>query len=201
MPPEPWPCLCRWPSSRLADRAHRPSRAAPAVHAHVRAHALAPFAIALGCDSAQRPNAGTLNIIHPALSLDITRGPLNIYTMWGMVFVSGILAIPSMWLLLLGLFRRLRSTSGGGSLSQWRKSVAGAQTRHRAADAAGHPGGGGLFQHYFHRSLRSAAGHWHYGGNSVLSTKIYLLTSRAEEGVSLRRGGDFSGSCLWPASS
>src|SRR5437762_1125450 len=67
---------------------------------------LPPFAIALGWILLSGPNAGTLNVfIRTSLSLNITRGPLNIYTMWGMVFVSGILAIPSMWLLLLGLFR------------------------------------------------------------------------------------------------
>ena len=43
--------------------------------------------------------------------------------MWGMVFVSGILAIPSMWLLLLGLFRnfdpRLEEAASASGASRW----------------------------------------------------------------------------------
>ena len=85
---------------------------------------LPPFAIALGWILLSGPNAGTLNVfIRTSLSLDITRGPLNIYTMWGMVFVSGILAIPSMWLLLLGLFRnfdpRLEEAASASGAGRW----------------------------------------------------------------------------------
>src|SRR6266545_8421995 len=48
---------------------------------------LPPFAIALGWILLSGPNAGTLNVfIRKILSLDMARGPLNIYTMWGMVF-------------------------------------------------------------------------------------------------------------------
>src|SRR5574341_2045515 len=57
---------------------------------------LPPFAIALGWILLSGPNAGTLNVfLRQLFALRTMRGPLNIYSMWGMVFVSGILAIPS----------------------------------------------------------------------------------------------------------
>src|SRR5713101_7936676 len=66
---------------------------------------LPPFAFALGWFLLSGPNAGTLNVaMRHLFGLHMPRPPLNIYSMSGMVLVSGILAVPSMWLLLLGLF-------------------------------------------------------------------------------------------------
>src|SRR6266516_3876241 len=60
---------------------------------------LPPFAIALGWILLSGPNAGTLNVfLRQLFALRTMRGPLNIYSMWGMVFVTGILAVPSIWL-------------------------------------------------------------------------------------------------------
>ena len=129
------------------------------------------------------PNAGTLNIfIRKSLSLDITRGPLNIYTMWGMVFVSGILAIPSMWLLLLGLFRnfdpRLEEAASASGASRW-------QVLKRVTVPLMLPGilaVGVYFSIIFIEAFEVPLAIGTTAELPVLSTKIYLLTSRAEEG-------------------
>ena len=129
------------------------------------------------------PNAGTLNVfIRTSLSLDITRGPLNIYTMWGMVFVSSILAIPSMWLLLLGLFRnfdpRLEEAASASGASRW-------QVLKRVTVPLMLPGilaVGVYFSIIFIEAFDIPLAIGTTAEIPVLSTKIYLLTSRAEEG-------------------
>lgn len=83
-----------------------------------------PFAVAIGWIFLLNPNNGLLNNwIRAALDLSISRGPFNIYSVWGMIFVTGLLSVPSMWLMFLPLFRnsdpRLEeaaATSGAGRL-------------------------------------------------------------------------------------
>ncbi len=83
-----------------------------------------PFAVAVGWIFLLNPNNGLLNnLIRYLFALDIYRGPFNIYTVWGMIFVTGLLSVPSMWLMLIPLFRnsdpRLEeaaATSGAGRL-------------------------------------------------------------------------------------
>jgi len=144
---------------------------------------LPPFAIALGWILLSGPNAGTLNVfIRKILSLDMVRGPLNIYTMWGMVFVSGILAIPSMWLLLLGLFRnfdpRLEEAASASGAGRW-------QVLKRVTVPLMLPGilaVGVYFTIIFIEAFEVPLAIGTTAEIPVLSTKIYLLTSRAEEG-------------------
>jgi iron(III) transport system permease protein len=144
---------------------------------------LPPFAIALGWILLSGPNAGTLNVfIRKILSLDMARGPLNIYTMWGMVFVSGILAIPSMWLLLLGLFRnfdpRLEEAASASGAGRW-------QVLKRVTVPMMLPGilaVGVYFTIIFIEAFEVPLAIGTTAEIPVLSTKIYLLTSRAEEG-------------------
>src|SRR6266850_6516610 len=144
---------------------------------------LPPFAIALGWILLSGPNAGTLNVfIRTSLSLDITRGPLNIYTMCGMVFVSGILAIPSMWLLLLGLFRnfdpRLEEAASASGAGRW-------QVLKRVTVPLMLPGllaVGVYFTIVFIEAFEVPLAIGTTAEIPFLSTKIYLLTSRAEEG-------------------
>ena len=144
---------------------------------------LPPFAIALGWILLSGPNAGTLNVfIRKILSLDMARGPLNIYTMWGMVFVSGILAIPSMWLLLLGLFRnfdpRLEEAASASGAGRW-------QVLKRVTVPLMLPGilaVGVYFTIIFIEAFEVPLAIGTTAEIPVLSTKIYLLTSRAEEG-------------------
>ena len=83
-----------------------------------------PFAVAIGWIFLLNPNNGLLNNwIRDLLALGISRGPFNIYSVWGMIFVTGLLSVPSMWLMFLPLFRnsdpRLEeaaATSGAGRL-------------------------------------------------------------------------------------
>ena len=83
-----------------------------------------PFAVAIGWIFLLNPNNGLLNNwIRDVLALDLMRGPFNIYSVWGMIFVTGLLSVPSMWLMFLPLFRnsdpRLEeaaATSGAGRL-------------------------------------------------------------------------------------
>ncbi len=153
---------------------------------------LPPFAIALGWILLGGPNAGTLNVfIRTILSLDITRGPLNIYTMWGMVFVSGILAIPSMWLLLLGLFRnfdpRLEEAAAASGASRW-------QVLKRVTVPLMLPGilaVGVYFSIIFIEAFEVPLAIGTTAEIPVLSTKIYLLTSRAEEGYNYGAAATF----------
>ncbi|MBI4322506.1 MAG: iron ABC transporter permease [Chloroflexi bacterium] len=52
------------------------------------------------------PNNGILNVLMRDLfGLSITRGPLNIYSIAGMIFVSGLLHVPSILLMISGAFR------------------------------------------------------------------------------------------------
>jgi len=54
------------------------------------------------------PNAGALNVyIRDLLDLAVYRGPLNIFSFWGMVFVTALGVVPPMWLILLSLFRNM----------------------------------------------------------------------------------------------
>jgi len=144
---------------------------------------LPPFAIALGWILLSGPNAGTLNVfLRQLFSLRTMRGPLNIYSMWGMVFVSGILAIPSMWLLLLGLFRnfdpRLEEAASASGASRW-------QVLKRVTVPLMLPGilaVGVYFSIIFIEAFEVPLAIGTTADRPVLSTKIYLLTSRAEEG-------------------
>lgn len=54
------------------------------------------------------PNAGALNVwMRDLFGLEVTRGPFNIFSLTGLVFVTVMAGVPSMWLLLLALFRNM----------------------------------------------------------------------------------------------
>jgi iron(III) transport system permease protein len=54
------------------------------------------------------PRIGIFNIsLRGIFGLDITEGPLNIYTLWGMIFVEGIRMIPTIFLMTSGAFRSM----------------------------------------------------------------------------------------------
>jgi iron(III) transport system permease protein len=73
--------------------------------------AIPPFATAAGWILLLGPNAGAINEwIRSLLALEMTRGPLNIYSLWGMMFVTALAVAPSMWLLLIGLLRNMDPT-------------------------------------------------------------------------------------------
>ncbi len=141
------------------------------------------FAVALGWILLLGPNAGTMNVfLRDLLALDTYRGPLNIYTMWGMVFVTGIIAVPSMWLLLLALFRNFdprfeeaAATSGAG---RW-------QVLKRVTVPLMLPGILAVLVYFTIIFIEVFEVPLAIGTTAeipVLSVKIYLLTSRAEEG-------------------
>jgi iron(III) transport system permease protein len=144
---------------------------------------LPPFAIALGWILLSGPNAGTLNVfLRQLFALRTMRGPLNIYSMWGMVFVSGVLAVPSMWLLLLGLFRnfdaRLEEAAAASGASRW-------QVLKRVTVPLMLPGILAVVVYFTIIFIEAFEVPLAIGTTAeipVLSTKIYLLTSRAEEG-------------------
>ncbi|HEY7494332.1 MAG TPA: ABC transporter permease subunit [Candidatus Tectomicrobia bacterium] len=144
---------------------------------------LPPFAIALGWILLSGPNAGTLNVfLRQLFALRTMRGPLNIYSIWGMVFVSGVLAVPSMWLLLLGLFRnfdaRLEEAAAASGASRW-------QVLKRVTVPLMLPGILAVVVYFSIIFIEAFEVPLAIGTTAeipVLSTKIYLLTSRAEEG-------------------
>lgn len=54
------------------------------------------------------PRIGLINLIlRGTLGLDIMKGPLNIYTLWGMIFVEGIRMVPTIFLMISGSFRSM----------------------------------------------------------------------------------------------
>ncbi len=65
------------------------------------------FLVAIAWVQLAGPNAGALNVyLRDIFGLE-GRGPLNIFSISGMVFVTVISSVPSIWLLLLGLFRNM----------------------------------------------------------------------------------------------
>jgi iron(III) transport system permease protein len=57
------------------------------------------------------PRAGTLNQwIRLIFGLDVRDGPINIFTMEGMIFVHALGIVPSMWLLLISVLRNMDPT-------------------------------------------------------------------------------------------
>jgi iron(III) transport system permease protein len=141
------------------------------------------FAVALGWILLLGPNAGTINVfLRDLLALDIYRGPFNIYTMWGMVFVTGIIAVPSMWLLLLALFRnfdpRLEEAAATSGAGRW-------QILKRVTVPLMLPGILAVLVYFTIIFIEVFEVPLAIGTTAeipVLSVKIYLLTSRAEEG-------------------
>jgi iron(III) transport system permease protein len=141
------------------------------------------FALALGWILLLGPNAGTVNVLlRQALTLETSRGPLNIYTMGGMVFVSGVIAVPSMWLLLLGLFRnfdpRLEEAAATSGAGRW-------QVLKRVTVPLMLPGILAVLVYFSIILIEVFEVPLAIGTTAeipVLSVKIYLLTSRAEEG-------------------
>jgi iron(III) transport system permease protein len=141
------------------------------------------FAVALGWILLLGPNAGTINVfLRDLLALGTYRGPLNIYTMWGMVFVTGIIAVPSMWLLLLALFRnfdpRLEEAAATSGAGRW-------QVLKRVTVPLMLPGILAVLVYFTIIFIEVFEVPLAIGTTAeipVLSVKIYLLTSRAEEG-------------------
>ena len=90
--------------------------------------AIPPFATAAGWILLLGPNAGAINEWTRTLfGLEMTRGPFNIYSLWGMMFVTALAVAPSMWLLLIGVLRNMDptleeagETAGLGRLTQLR---------------------------------------------------------------------------------
>jgi iron(III) transport system permease protein len=141
------------------------------------------FAMALGWILLLGPNAGTINVwLREFLALDTYRGPFNIYTMWGMVFVTGVIAVPSMWLLLLALFRnfdpRLEEAAATSGAGRW-------QVLKRITVPLMLPGILAVLVYFTIIFIEVFEVPLAIGTTAeipVLSVKIYLLTSRAEEG-------------------
>ena len=87
------------------------------------------FMIAIGWIQLLGPNNGALNVYaRDIFNLVATRGPLNVYSFWGLVIVTAMAVVPTMWLLLLGLFRNMDAsledaalTSGASPLGVFRR--------------------------------------------------------------------------------
>lgn len=90
------------------------------------------FASALGWVLLLGPRAGTINVwIREILQLNIRNGPVNIFSMEGMIFVHALGIIPSMWLILISVLRSMdpsledaAAVSGAGRLSTIRHVTA-----------------------------------------------------------------------------
>jgi iron(III) transport system permease protein len=69
------------------------------------------FATALGWVLLAGPRAGAVNeYIRLIFGLESRNGPFNIYTMEGMIFVTALGIVPSMWLLLVSVLRNMDPT-------------------------------------------------------------------------------------------
>ena len=69
------------------------------------------FATALGWVLLAGPRAGAVNeYIRLILGSDARSGPFNVYTMQGMIFVTALGIVPSMWLLLVSVLRNMDPT-------------------------------------------------------------------------------------------
>lgn len=87
------------------------------------------FATALGWVLLLGPRAGLINIsINWALGREPSDGLLNIYSMYGMIFLQALALVPSMWLLLAGVLRNMNpsleeaaATSSVGRISTFRR--------------------------------------------------------------------------------
>src|SRR5215204_6267256 len=70
-----------------------------------------PFATALGWVLLLGPRAGTLNQwVRLLFGMDVREGPVNIFSMEGMIFVHALGIVPSMWLLLISVLRNMDPT-------------------------------------------------------------------------------------------
>ena len=90
----------------------------------VVAMALPSFATSFGWVLLAGPRAGILNeYFRYAIGSSSREGPLNIFTMEGMIFVTGIAVVPSMWLLLASVVRNMDPAleeAGATSKAHWR---------------------------------------------------------------------------------
>ncbi len=69
------------------------------------------FATALGWVLLADPQGGVINeYLRLLFGLATRDGPLNIFTMGGMIFVTALGLVPSMWLLLIGVIRNMDPT-------------------------------------------------------------------------------------------
>ena len=143
--------------------------------------AMPPFATAAGWILLLGPNAGVLNQWTRDLVpfLDANRGPFNIYTLYGMMFVTGLAVVPSMWLLLLGLFRNmdpsLEEAAVASGVGRW-------NVIRRVTFPLMRPGTMGVLVYYGIVAIEIFEIPLAIGltaGIPVLSTKIFFLTAGA----------------------
>ena len=145
--------------------------------------AIPPFATAIGWILLMGKNAGLINRwIRDLTPFDGLQGPLNVFSIWGLVFVTGLAIAPTMWLLLLGVLRNMDpsleeagQTAGFGRLGVLRRitlplmrpGLLGVVAYYGVVVIA-------IFEIPLAIGLRS--------GIHVLSTKLFLLTRSAVEG-------------------
>ena len=145
--------------------------------------AIPPFATAIGWILLMGKNAGLINRwIRDLTPYDSLQGPFNVFSLWGLVFVTGLAIAPTMWLLLLGVLRNMDpsleeagQTAGFGRLGVLRRitiplmrpGLLGVVAYYGVVVIA-------IFEIPLAIGLRS--------GIHVLSTKLFLLTRSAVEG-------------------
>ena len=128
-------------------------------------------------------NAGLINRwIRDLTPYDSLQGPLNVFSLWGLVFVTGLAIAPTMWLLLLGVLRNMDpsleeagQTAGFGrfgvlrriTIPLMRPGLLGVVAYYGVVVIA-------IFEIPLAIGLRS--------GIHVMSTKLFLLTRSAVEG-------------------
>ncbi|MEX2490217.1 MAG: iron ABC transporter permease [Nitrospirales bacterium] len=146
--------------------------------------AIPPFATAAGWILLLGPNAGLINQwIRGLVDLGALSGPFNIYSLPGMIFVTGLAVVPTMWLLMLGVFRNMDPSleEAGSASGLSRFSVIREITLPLMR-----PGILGVLAYYgvvtiaiFEIPLALGLG----AGIPVLSTRIFMLTQAAGEGI------------------
>ena len=143
------------------------------------------FATTLGWVLLLGPRAGTLNqYIRLVTGSDATDGPLNIFTMQGIIFVQVLAFIPTMWLFLISVLRNmdplLEEASAASGASRW-------QTLRRVTGPLVRPGVLAVLIYFFISGLESLELPLALGptaGIEVLSTRIFFtLNPAANQGL------------------
>ncbi len=148
----------------------------------VMAMAMPIFATAVGWIILAGPRAGVLNsYIHVLLGSSASSGPLNIFSMAGMVFVTGIAIVPPMWLLLASVVRNMDPSLEEAAATS---KVGRFEALRRITIPLMRPGIAAVAVYYTIGIIESFEIPLAIGlpaGIEVLSTKIYSIVTAEEE--------------------
>ena len=142
------------------------------------------FATALGWVLLAGPRAGTINEYFRLLTgSDARQGPLNVYSLWGMIIVTALGIVPSMWLMLVSVLRNmdpnLEDAAAASGIGRW-------ATLRKVTAPLMWPGILAVIIYFTIAVIESFEIPLALGitaGVPVLSTKIYLVVTAADSGA------------------